>query len=418
MKEAFAFLNSIVRTTESVADYPEAPELSLDEWVSNINAFRGFSCEQDFGRLLPPRLTYYHKIPSILESEFENIVAGLNPGTVHPAMLFALTAIAIDAEPISRKESRTLALAKWMNLNQDVKSYPVVSLFLSQLHPDYFMTANPMILSVHGVGIGGDVDHKNSVSSLHIKQNNMRINPSNIYTSKMHISINENYYFEGKIHLEDVAVRAFHGKRPLASHFWLMGLGEKEIFKNFISPAAALMSPFYSLQEIDELAKQFFQLSRDVGGLDLHTGVHDLYPNLNDDSVFLDYYHPGALQIQPMSKTSVEYIAKALVSNKNKFFVNSDFFETLRNNTIQLDLLDLLPEYSIFHSNNKGISFVGEYAQSGSTYSNVKNFLIELLNYQKDFENDVLTNGEPPGSCATISLVRGHSKVDYEQNIQ
>lgn len=417
MKEAFAFLNSIVRTTESQANYPEAPDMSLEEWVSIINAYRAFDSETSFGRLLPPRLTYYHNVPSTIENNFETIIKQLNPATVHPGMLFALTAIALDAQPEERKMERTKALAEWMNIHQDVKSYPVVTLFLSQLHPEFFMTANPMIVSVHGTGVGGDVEHKNSVSSLHIKQNNMRVNPSNIFTSKMHISINENYFFENKMHLEDAAIRAFHGKKPLASHFWLMGLADKEVFKNIISPAAALMSPFYSLSEIDELAKQFFQLARDVDGLDVHVGIQDLYPNLEDEMVFLDYYHPGALQVQPMSKTTIEYMAKALVSNKNKFFVSSDFFEKLRTNTTQLDVLDLIPEYSLFHSSNKGSSFLSEYEKHGVSTESVKRFMIELLNYQKDFEDDVLTNGEPPGSCATISLVRNETKVNYEQNI-
>lgn len=417
MKEAFAFLNSIVRTTESQADYPKAPDISLDEWISAINAYRAFDSETSFGRLLPPRLTYYHQVPEILEQNFESIIKKMNPTTVHPGMLFALTAIALDANPIDRKEERTKALAEWMNIHQDVKSYPVVTLFLSQLHPEFFMTANPMIVSVHGTGVGGDVEHKNSVSSLHIKQNNMRINPSNIFTSKMHISINENYYFENNIHLEDAAIRAFHGKKPLSSHFWLMGLANKDIFKSIISPAAALMSPFYSLAEVDELAKQFFQLARDVNGLNLHVGIQDLYPNISDEMVFLDYFHPGALQIQPMSKTTVEYMAKAIISNKNKFFVASDFFEKLHNNTTQLDVLDLIPEYSLFHSNHKGSSFLLDYEKKGVTTESVKSFIIELLNYQKDFEDDVLTNGEPPGSCATITLARNETKVNYEQNI-
>lgn len=354
---ARSWLDQVVRTSQykipaEIPDYGDlnASSAEIIEALSTID-----TVAVDFqasAALLPARIPVDVPVPVAATTNFKEIVEGLVPyaESLHPAVRHALVAMALQGDNHELRNERMDVLWPLFDVASNGKVYQPTMTWVSLIRPQWFSPEQPVLASVRG-GHAALKEEQGTLTTLALTQGKIRVNPVNMFTWALPIPLTESKQTASPATWAYTAKEAWTLPYPPVTSLWMMGMGDKEDFWEFIPPGAALFSPFYTDGEVDALVHNNVQ-HIDVGQFFRPgTGLADIFP-LDEDAVLASQFNIAPLFDAPMSFATLTALGNLVAHPGCPVSLPQAWSTRAEQQCSLAESLDLLPPYSAFSGVN------------------------------------------------------------------
>lgn len=407
------WLDQVVRTSyykipENVPDYGDlyATPSEIIEAFTQVESLNIDT--QAVGALLPARIPVDVAIPEAFKTNFKEIIEGLVPhsDTLHPACRHALLALALQGDDLDVRSARLDHLWPLFDVASAGKVYQPSMTWVSLLRPQWFSPEQPVMASVRG-GHAAQKEEQGTLTTVALTQGKIRVNPINMFSWALPIPLTESKQTASPATWAHIAKEAWSLPFPPVTSLWLMGMGDKHDFWDFIPAGAALYSPFYTDGEVDALVHNNVQ-HIDVGQFFRPgTGIADVYP-FDEDPVLAAQFNIAPLFDAPMSFATLTALGNLVAHPGCPVSLPQGWSVRAEQQCCLAESLDLLPPYSAFAGQNADGDPVDSVARAALTElskSNDAGAFQKLLSAVANTQAKIArSHAETPVDAGTIGI--------------
>jgi hypothetical protein len=355
MNSVNKWLKSVIRDIDFEYSNEFTPELdpsiNLDKFIKDI-----LSVDNDvihYQYVLPARIPIDVKLPGFIKDGFPEIIKKISnkQALLHPVIKHLLLAIALDSD--EKKEEYIDLLKPFFDIDNPGFTYQSTVTWMAFLRPEWFQgNTNIVTPRVKTILPHKDKENESGITTFaYLEQNKLRINPVDFFMSAHYKRMNECVIPAELNEWNDNANKGFLCASPLNTSYWLLGFADKEWAWIYNTPGAAFFSPFYDKHELDALVNNAISLADNECYFNYASGLGDILP-FNKCNIIAGYCDSAQIFKAPISLSHLLAIKNLLSSKVSPIGIPQNWINDTLSRIETNIVLDILPEYSIYHQSN------------------------------------------------------------------